>query len=72
VWKQLKDRYKIELLTFLKLFKRDEILGFSFEEKGDKWTLFIHLSRCVIQISGNKKQKLKDTVYASPIIETLP
>jgi len=72
LWGQLEDRYRVELLAFLKLFKRDEILDFSYEEKDDKWTLFIHLSRGVIQISGNKKQELKDTVYVSPIIETIP
>ena len=68
----MEDRYRIELLAFLKLFKGDEVLGFSYEEKGDKWMLFIHLSRGVIQISGDKKRELKNTVYFSPIIETVP
>ena len=71
LWARLEDRYRTELLAFLKLFKRDEVLGFSYEEKGDKWVLFIHLSRGVIQISGDKKHGLKDTVYVSPIIETV-
>ncbi len=72
MWTQLEDRYKNELLALLKLFKRDEILGFSYEQKDDKWMLFIHLSLGVIQINGDKKHKLKNTVYASPIIETVP
>jgi len=71
LWTLLKDRYRIELLAFLKLFKRDLILDFSYEEKGDKWMLFIHLSRGVIQISGDKRQGLRKTVYVSPIIETV-
>jgi len=33
--------------------------------------LFIHLSRGVIQISGDKRYELKDTVYVSLIIETI-
>jgi len=68
----LEDRYKNELLTFLRLFNRNEILGFSYEQKDDKWILFIHLSYGVIQISGDKKHKPKDAVYVSPIIETVP
>jgi hypothetical protein len=71
LWARLEDRYRSELLAFLKLFKGDEVLGFSFEEKSGKWVLFIHLSRGVIQISGDKKHGLKDTVYVSPIIETV-
>jgi hypothetical protein len=67
----LEDRYRSELLAFLKLFKGDKVLGFSYEEKSGKWVLFIHLSRGVIQISGDKKHGLKDTVYVSPIIETV-
>lgn len=59
-------------MVFLKLFKGDKVLGFSYEEKSGKWVLFIHLSRGVIQISGDKKHGLKDTVYVSPIIETVP
>ena len=66
------DGYRKELLAFLKLFKRDEVLGFSYEQNDDKWILFIHLSRGVIQISGNRKHKLRHTVYVSPIIETVP
>ncbi len=67
----MEDRYRSELIAFLKLFKRDEILGFSYEEKDNKWMLFIHLSHGVIQISGNRKQKLRKTVYVSPIIDTV-
>ena len=67
----MEDTYKDELLTFLKLFKKDKISGLSYEEKDDKWTLFIHLSQAVIQIRGNKRQKLRNTVYVSPIIETI-
>ena len=58
-------------MPLLKLFKRDEILGFSYEEGHEKWMLFIHLSHGVIQISGNRKQKLRRTVYVSPIIDTV-
>jgi hypothetical protein len=72
LWARLEDRYRAELLAFLKLFKGDKVLGFSYEEKSGKWMLFIHLSRGVIQISGDKKHGLKDTVYVSPIIETVP
>lgn len=68
---RLVDRYRTELFAFLKLFKGDKVLGFSYEEKSGKWVLFIHLSRGVIQISGDKKHGLKDTVYVSPIIETV-
>jgi len=68
----LEDKYKRELLALLKLFQRDRICGFSYEEKDNKWSLFIHLSSGVIQISGNRKHRLKNTVYASPIIETVP
>lgn len=66
------DKYKNELLAFLKLFKRQKILGFLYEEKDDSWNLFIHLSEGVIQISGDKERRLKNTVYVSPIIETVP
>jgi len=71
-WSRLVDRYRTELLAFLRLFRGDEVLGFSYEEKGGRWVLCIHLSRSVIQISGDKKHGLKDTVYVSPIIETIP
>ena len=47
-------------------------LAFLYEEKGGKWVLFIHLSHGAIQISGDKKHGLRDTVYVSPIIETVP
>jgi len=72
MWYRLKEKYKSELLVLLKLFKRGKILGFSYEEKDNKWSLFIHVSGGVIQISGNEKHTLKNTVYASPIIETVP
>jgi hypothetical protein len=72
LWARLVDRYRSELLAFLKLFKGDKVLGFSYEQNGGKWMLLIHLSRGVIQISGDKKHGLKDTVYVSPIIETVP
>lgn len=67
----MKGKYRIELLAFLGLFRGDKILGLSYEEKGDGWVLFIHFSRCVVQISGDKNHRLKDTVYVSPIIETI-
>jgi len=35
-------------------------------------SFFIHLSFSIIQISGDKKHKPKDTVYVSPTIETAP
>lgn len=47
-------------------------LAFLFEENAGKWVLFIHLSRGVIQISGDRKHRLKGTVYVSPTIETIP
>ena len=56
---------------FLKLFKRDEILGFSYEENDSKWSLFIHLSRGTIEVNGNTQHKLSNTVYASPVVETV-
>ena len=65
----MENKHENELLAFLKLFKRNEVLGFSYEEKDEKWSLFVHLSGGVIQIRGDRKHKLKDTVYASPIID---
>jgi len=69
--KKLKDRYKKELLTVLRLFKKNMVLGFSYEERDGRWNLFIHLSSGVIQISGDKTHTLKDVVYASPIIDAI-
>jgi hypothetical protein len=71
LWKALKGKYRAELLAFLRLFRGDKVVGFSYEEKGGRWVLFIHFSRCVVQISGDKSHGLKDTVYVSPIIETI-
>jgi len=68
----LEDEYMSELLTLLKIFKGDRILAFSYEQKDDLWSLFIHLSNGVIQVRGNKKRPLGKTLYASPIIETVP
>ena len=59
-----------ELLMFLKLFKRQELVGLSFEKKDNSWSLFLHFPNGIIQISGRKE--LKDTVYASLITETVP
>jgi len=47
------------------------LLDFSYEEKDSGWALFIHLSNVVIQINGDKKHPLKDTVYVSPIIDVI-
>jgi len=68
----LEDKYKSELLTFLKIFKGDRIIAFSYEQKDDLWSLFIHLSNGVIQVRGNKKHTLERTLYVSPIVETVP
>ncbi len=62
--------YEVELLSFLKLFKRHELLGLSYEKKDGKWSLFLHFPNGVIQITG--KNELKDTIYASLIAETIP
>lgn len=48
LWATLVDKYRAELLAFLRLFRGDEVLGFSYEEKAGNWVLFIHLSRGVI------------------------
>jgi hypothetical protein len=73
LWLRLDNRYKDELLALLKLFfKKDRVLGFSYEQKDDEWKLFIHFSRGVVQISGDKKHGIKNTMYVSPIIETIP
>ena len=68
---KVKDRYKSELLAILKLFKKNTVLEFSYEEKDGTWNLFIHLSGGVIQIRGSKTHTLKDVVYASPIIDAV-
>jgi hypothetical protein len=68
---KVKDRYKNEFLAILKLFKKNTVLDFSYEEKDGTWNLFIHLSGGVIQISGGKTHMLKDVVYASPIIDAV-
>jgi len=68
----LEDIFKRELLALLKLFKGDKILAFSYEQKDDKWSLFIHLSNGVIHVRGDKKHTLKKTLYVSPIVETVP
>ena len=67
--KKVGDRHKQELLTLLKLFKKSMFLDFSYEEEDGRWTLFIHVSSGVIQINGDKRHPLKDTVYLSPIID---
>ena len=69
--KKVKNKYKMELLAVLKLFKRNRVLDFSYEEKDSRWNLFVHLSSGVIQISGDKTYTLKDVIYASPIIDTV-
>ena len=69
--KKVKDRYKRELLAILKLFKKNMILDFSYEERDGRWNLFIHLSSGVVQIRGDKTHKLKDVVYASLIIDAV-
>jgi len=68
----LGDEYKSELLTLLKLFVKDRIVGLSYEEKDGKWGLFIHLSGGVINIVGDKEHKIESAVYVSPIIENIP
>ncbi len=65
------NAHKEELLILLRLFRRDMILNFSYEEKDSGWILFIHLSNGVIQINGNKEHLLGDTVYFSPIIDVI-
>ncbi len=62
--------YEVELLSFLKLFKRQELLGFSYEKKKGKWSLFLHFANGVVQITGEKQ--LKNTIYASLVTETVP
>jgi hypothetical protein len=62
--------YEPELLMFLRLFKRQELLGFSFEKSDGKWSLFLHFPNGIIQITGRKD--LKDTLYASLITEIVP
>ncbi len=62
--------YEAELLSFLKFFKRQQLLGFSYEKKDGRWSLFLHFPNGVIQVSG--KKKLKDTIYASLVTETVP
>lgn len=69
--KKVEDKHKQELLTLLKLFRRNMVLDFSYEEKDGRWILFIHLSNGVIQINGDKKHPLRDTVYVSPIIDVI-
>jgi hypothetical protein len=64
LWLRLEGRYKDELLALLKLLSKDRTLGFSFEQQGDEWNLFIHLSKGAIQISGDRKHRLK-TRYRS-------
>ncbi len=61
--------YEAELLSFLKFFKRQQLLGFSYEKKGGEWSLFLHFPNGVIQVSG--KKELKDTIYASLVTETV-
>jgi hypothetical protein len=63
--------HKLELLALLKLFKGNKFLDFSYEEKDGRWALHIHLSNCVIQIIGNRKHLLRDTLYVSPIIDVM-
>jgi len=69
--KKVEDKHKQELLILLKLFRRNMVLDFSYEEKDGGWILFIHLSNGVIQINGDKKHPLRDTVYVSPIIDVI-
>ena len=66
------ENYEHELLTFLKLFKRQQFLGFSYEKKGGKWSLFLHFPSGVIQISGKKNSQLKEVLHASLISERIP
>ena len=64
--------YELELISFLKLFKRQKLLGISYEKKKNgKWGLFLHFPSGIIQISGRNECGLKDTVYASLITETV-
>ena len=63
--------YELELLSFLKLFKKQELLGFSYEKKDNEWSLFLHFPNGIIQVSGKKECNLRDTVYASLITETV-
>lgn len=69
--KEVQNKLKQELLILLRLFRKDMLLDFSYEEKDGAWILFIHLSNGVIQISGDKKHQLRDTVYVSPIIDMI-
>ena len=66
----LAQAYDVELLSFLKLFKRQELLGFSYEKKDGRWSLFLHFANGVVQITG--ENQLKDTIYASLVTETVP
>jgi len=61
-----------ELLSFLKLFKKQQLLSFSYEKKGNNWSLFLHFPNGVIQISGKRKSRFEDVVYVSPIRERIP
>jgi len=45
--KKVENKHKQELLTLLKLFRRNMLLDFSYEEKDSGWALFIHLSNVV-------------------------
>jgi len=67
----MKSNYEREFLTFLRLFKRQELIGFSYEKNNDKWSLFLHFPNGIIQISGKRKNSLKDVIHASLIIETV-
>jgi len=67
----MKCNYERELLEFLKLFRRQELLGFSYEKKNGKWSLFLHFPKGIIQISGNQERSLKEAIYASVILETV-
>jgi len=69
--KKVENKHKQELLILLKLFRKNMLLDFSYEEKDGEWALFIHLSNGVIQINGDKKHALRDTVYVSPIIDVI-
>jgi len=67
----MKCNYERELLEFLKLFRGQELLGFSYEKKSGKWSLFLHFPKGVIQISGNQEHSLKEAINASVILETV-
>ena len=67
----LAHNYELELLSFLALFKRQKLLGFSYEKKDGKWILFLHFPSGIVQISGARARSLRDTVYASLIVETV-